>query len=151
MTAPVKLATVSELLGDRYTADMREAFPDVTPEYIPFGYNVLAQLCMPKRKIGSIYIPDSEKDAERYRVQAMLIRGLGPAAFANRETLIPWPEGAWVKPGDFARGPLWGGDRFNLKFEPGNGQPKDHVTFVFFKDSDLIASFNGDPLSVITS
>jgi hypothetical protein len=153
MTTPGKIKSVAELLGDRYTAEYKAAFPDVLPSYFPFGYLALLQLRMPKSKAGSILLPDDEKDSERYRVQAALVRSLGQACFKDRQTGANWVEGPWYGPGDFIRCPMYGGDRFNVKFAPNPDKPliQDTVTFVFIKDADAIALVTGDPLNVTTS
>lgn len=150
---PTKLPTVAELLGARYTPEYKEAFPDVTPPYAPFGYLALLQLRMPKKKIGLIHIPDTEHDVERYRIQASLVRSLGVSCFKDRQTGDDWVEGAWFKPGDFIRCPMYGGDRFDITFvpDPAKPQEKDKVTFVVIKEADAIGLVTGDPLNVTTS
>lgn len=145
------LLTVAELLGDRYTPELKASFPDVMPPYLPFGYLALLQLRTPKIKVGSILLPDTEKDAERYRVQSALVRGLGVSCFRDRQTGAPWVEGAWFQPGDFIRCPMWGGDRFDVEYAPEGGKPKDRVTFVFIKDADAVALVTGDVNTIATS
>lgn len=142
--------SVADLLGPRYTKEYQEAFPDLDPPYRPFGYLVLLQLRMPKKKVGSLILPDSEPDVERYRVQSMLVRGFGPACFKDRQTGADWVEGPWCKLGDFVRGPMYGGDRFDIEFTDAAGQ-KNKTTFCFAKEADLIALVSGDPLNVTTS
>lgn len=151
--APVKVASVASLLGDRYDDRMRLAFPDVEPPYgVPFGYLALLQLRMPRSvSRGGIIIPDSEKDVEKMRCQAALVRAVGRMAFHNRSTGKPWVEGPWFQAGDFIRCPMYGGDRFSVEFEPPGGGPKDTVLFVFIRDEDAIAPVTADPLSVTTS
>lgn len=143
------IPSVADLLGKNYTAEYQEAFPDVAPPYFPFGYLLLVQLRMPKTKSASglIIIPDTEHDVERYRVQSSLVRALGPACYTDRQTGDSWVEGAWVKPGDWVRCPMYGGDRFDVT--PKGSKLK--TTFVFVKDSDIIARVTGDPLNVATS
>jgi len=101
-----KLRGVRELLGDKYTKTFEEGFPDVDPGVIPFGYLVLLQIRTPLKKIGSLIIPDTAQDAEKWRVQTGLVRGLGPTVFKRRDTLEPWPENAWCKEGQFVRCPI---------------------------------------------
>lgn len=149
-STPPPDTSVEGLLGTRYTPDYREAFPDVKSPYLPLGYLCLLQLRMPKKKVGSIFVPDSEVDAERYRVQSTLVRSLGVSCFKDRQTGDPWVEGAWFAPGDFVRSPLFGGDRFTVDFKASDGKT-DKVTFVFVKDSDVVALVTGDPLHVTTS
>lgn len=142
-----RVQSVADLLGDKYTDDLRLYFPDVEVPYgVPFGYSVLLQLRQPFRRVGNILIPDEAKDAERYRVQASLVRAIGNAAFCDRQTGKPWIEGAWYKPGDFIRAPLYGGDRFDVKLGTGD----DRVTFVFIRDIDAISPVTGDPLQIVT-
>lgn len=146
-----KMPTVEDLLGPLYSSDFREAFPDVTPPYRCFGYNVLVQLRMPRMKTvsGRIILPDGVEDNERYRTQAALVRALGPAAYRNRDTGVEWVEKAWVTPGDFVRAPMFGGDRFNIDIKTDAGTST--VTFAFVKDSDLIALVTGNPLNIQNS
>ena len=143
-------APVKALLGPKYTADMQFYFPDVDPGYRIFGYNVLVQLRMPKQKSkGGIIFTANDKDSERVRTQAALVRAMGPSSFHRRDTLEPWPEGAWCTPGMFVRVPMYGGDRFDLDVEIDG--TKDEVRFALFKDTDLIAEALGDVLSIKTS
>lgn len=146
-----KLQTVEQLLGKDYTPELREAFPDVLPPYQPFGYLALLQLRLPRKKIGSIIVPDSETDVERYRTQASLVRALGPMTFCDRQTGARWVEGPWYQPGSFIRCPMFGGDRFNVEFTPPGSKIKEQVTFVFIKEADAIALVTGDPLNIATS
>jgi hypothetical protein len=140
--------TVAEVLGDRYTAEMKQAFPDVPLPYgVPFGYLALLQLRMPRDKVGSFFMPDDVKDIEQYRTQSALVRACAPMAFHDRQNGKPWSEGAWYKPGDFIRCPMYGGDRFDI--ELGVGGQK--VTFMFIKDADAVAPVVGDPLTIKTS
>jgi hypothetical protein len=79
--------------------------------------------------------------------QTALVRAMGPAAFKRRDTLEPWPEGAWCTPGTFIRAPMFGGDRFAVPY----GKGDDEALFITIKDSDIIGVIEGDPLSVKTS
>lgn len=143
-----KMKSVAELLGDRYTPEMRAAFPDVEcPFGKPFGFLVCVQLRQPKKKIGSILMADESKDAERYRVQAALVRSVGNAAFHDRQTGVEWKEGAWFKEGDFIRCPIYGGDRVSVDFGTGD----DQVVFVYIREVDAIAPVTGDVLQIKTS
>jgi hypothetical protein len=66
-------------------------------------------------------------------------------AFHDRDTLKPWPEGAWVKPGMYVRCPKYGGDRWEVPV-PGNA---DAALFVVFRDIDLVGEIEGDPLDMV--
>lgn len=145
-----RVPSVAEVLGDQYTDEMKEAFPDVEPPYgQPFGYLVICQLRQPKKKLGSglLYAADETKDAERYRVQASLVRAVGDAAFHDRQTGEPWKEGAWFQPGDFIRTPLYGGDRVDVDL----GRGDERVTFVFIREADAVAPVVTNPLTIKTS
>jgi putative ABC transport system permease protein len=83
----------------------------------------------------------------RRRTQFALVRAMGPAAFKRRDTLEPWPEGAWCTPGTFIRAPMFGGDRFAVPY----GKGDDEALFITIKDSDIIGVIEGDPLAVKTS
>jgi len=143
------IASVAEVLGDRYTPAMQAAFPDVLPPYgAPFGYLCLLQLRLPLTvSRGGIIIPELEQDNERYRTQAALVRAIGSQAFHDRATGEPWVEGSWYGPGDFIRSPQYGGDRFDIDLGTGDKR----VTFVLIKDADGIAPVTGDPLTIKTS
>ena len=144
-----RLRAVAELFGDAYTPAMKEAFPDVDPGVQPYGYLIVLQIRTPLKKIGSIIMADESRDAEKFRVQTGLVRCLGPAAFKRRDTLEPWREGDWCRPGDFVRCPMWGGDRWEVQV-PG-GKPDDKALFLICKDTDLIGRVTMDPAKMITS
>lgn len=144
------IASVSALLGDRYTPDIERAFPDVQPNIFPCGNRILVQLRTPMKKSrGGLLIPDESQDMDKARAQTALVRALGPVAFKNRVTLLDWPEGAWCAPGAFIRTPMYGGDRFEVPI-PGR-EAADSALFVTFLDLDCLGLVLGDPLSVKTS
>lgn len=127
-------------------AGLDEAFPLVDPELIPFGSRVLVQIRTPKtRSSGGIILADETRDTEIWNTQVAKVVAVGPVAFCNRETLKPWPEGAWCEPGEFIRVPKYGGDRFEVPI-PGK---KERAMFVEFNDLDLIGRYTGDPLKVV--
>lgn len=143
---------VKDILGERYDAEMATAFPDVDPGILPFGYLVLLQIRTPKATAGTkglILKIDDTKDAEKWRVQTGLVRAMGPSAFKRRDTLQPWPEGSWCRPGDFVRCPIWGGDRWEVAIP--NGKADDKAIFMIVKDTDLIGKVTTDPMNIITS
>lgn len=149
MTSAPAVVSVADLLGAKYTQEFQEAFPDVAPPFVPFGYLALLQLRQPRKKSGSIILPDSELATERFRTQATLVRALGPACFKDRKTFEVWPEGEWFKAGDFVRCPMYGGDRFEVNINGANSA--DKVTFVFIKEADALGLVIGNPLSIVTS
>jgi co-chaperonin GroES (HSP10) len=125
---------------------MEEAFPaNVDSGHKPMGEKVLVQLRCPKTKSkGGIELVSDTKDAIHWNNQSGKIVEMGPVAFRNRQTLEPWPEGAWAEVGDYVRVPKYGGDRFEVPY--GDGV----VLFVILKDMDLVAKVTCDPRSVIS-
>lgn len=141
------IPTVAQILGDRYTPQLRVSFPDIEPPFVPTGFLLLCQLRTPgKLSKGGLIIPDDSKDAEKYRVQTALVRAMGPAAFKNRATMEPWPEGDWCVPGEFVRTPMYGGDRIAVPFGSGD----DEALFIAIKDGDITGVITGDPLAIKT-
>lgn len=141
--------TIEDVMGLLYTDDLRKAFPDTDPGIYPFGYMVVVQLRAPRMKSeGGIIMPDQVKDSDRYRTQTGLVRSIGPYAFKRRDTGEDWPGGDWCALGDFVRCPMYGGDRWFVKW---GDKPDDLALFLIVKDTDLIGLVTGDPLQVITS
>src|ERR1700752_4086897 len=81
-------------------ASFETAFTEADPDLIPFGSDVLVQIRTPRtRTKGGIYLPEESRETDLWNMQVAKVIALGPVAFCNRETLEPWPEGAWCKPG----------------------------------------------------
>lgn len=92
---------------------LEDAFPVADPMLEPFGTDVLVQLRTPKtRTKGGLYVPEETRETEMWNMQVAKVIAIGPVAFRNRETMEPWPEGAWARPGEYVRIPKMGGDRF---------------------------------------
>ena len=70
---------------------------------------------------------------------------MGALAFCKRDSMEPWPEGAWCKIGDFIRVPKWGGDRWEVKV-PGEDYNEDPALFMIINDHEVIAKITGNPL-----
>lgn len=83
------------------------------------------------------------KETVKWNTQTAKIVALGPLAYRNRETAQDWPEGQWVKVGDFVRAPRWGGDRHEVIVDDG-----DPVVFAVFNDHEIISKITGNPLDV---
>ena len=116
-------------------SSLEDAFPTVDPHHLPFGEDVLLQIRSPRRVTkGNIILPEETRETEIWNTQVARVVALGPVAFHNRETLKPWPEGAWCKVGDYVRVPKYGGDRWWVDV-PGHEDGK--ALFVLFKDTDL--------------
>lgn len=119
-----------------------EAFPDVDPNLEPLGSLVLLQIRLAKKTTGNkittptgkvveLEIDESTRSAIQQNTQVAKVLGWGPLAFCNRNTGQPWPEGAWVKAGDFVRVPRYGGDRWEVR------HGDDVVMFLLMKDLEL--------------
>jgi hypothetical protein len=144
-----KTMMIEAVMGVAYTDRLRKAFPEADPGILPFGYHLVIQLRTPKLKSdGGILFADETKDTDRYRMQTGLVRSIGPNAFRRRDTGEQWPGGDWCREGDFVRCPMYGGDRWFVKF---GDKPDDIALFLVLKDTDLIGLVTGDPLQVITS
>lgn len=112
-----------------------QAFPKADPSLEPFGSDVLVQIRTPRtRTKGGLYLPEESRETDLWNMQVAKVIALGPVAFHNRETLEPWPEGAWCKPGEYVRVPKYGGDRWWVDVpESIDGK----ALFVLFRDTDL--------------
>lgn len=135
-------------MGNDYLAEqsIEEAFPSVDHQLQPFGSRVLVQIKQPVKKSKSgLFLSQGEQSAERENTQVARVVALGPLAYRNRNTMELWPEGEWVKVGDFVRVPRYGGDRFYLD------NPQDKETpalFVIFDDLNIMGAISGDPLKM---
>lgn len=112
---------------------LEEAFPDVDPNYEPFGSLVLLQVRVAKRTIGEsrIELPEEVRATIQANTQVAKVISHGPLAFRNRNTGELWPEKAWAKPGEYVRIPMYGGDRWEIKQDDGV------VVFRVLKDLEL--------------
>lgn len=126
--------------------DMADAFPDIDPEFEPFGSKILVQLrrVMSVSK-GGIHLVTESKETESWNLQVGKIIKIGPLAFMNRKTGEAWPEGQWAKVGDFVRFPRWNGDRLTVPLQDGRGDP---VTVLILDDHNLFGAYTGNPLKV---
>lgn len=128
------------------TGELAEAFPDVDPQFKPFGGRVLIQLRVAKAKSrGGIILPDEARQTEQQLTCIGRIVDYGPLAYHNRTTGEPWPEGQWAERGSFVRLMQHGGGRFTL---PIPGRPGETVTFAILNDYELVGAYEGDPLDV---
>lgn len=127
---------------------LEEAFPVVEPLMAPYGARVLVQLRAVKEKVtnSGIVLVEETKETEKWNTMIGKVIAIGPLAFRKRESMEPWPEGAWAQVGDFVRVPKWGGDRWEVDFEKGSNKGK--ALFTFFNDHELIGKVTGDPLAI---
>ena len=127
-----------------YEDAMAEAFPAASAGVQPFGSRVLVQIRTPKTKTASgIIIDNGSRDTEKWNTQVARVVAHGPVAYRNRNTLDPWPEGSWARPGDYVRVPKYGGDRWEVPLSNG-----ESALFVIFNDLDIIGKVEGDPLAI---
>lgn len=125
---------------------LEAAFPNVHAGLRPFGDRVLVQIRTPMTLTAAgIHLPEEARETERWNTQVAKVISVGPVAFHNRDTLQPWPEGAWVKPGMFVRCPKYGGDRWEVPI-PGRNES---ALFCLFRDVDLGGEIEGDPLAMV--
>lgn len=130
-----------------YTS-LDEAFPKAEPNFEPVGSKVLVQIRTPKRKsAGGILLTNETQETDQHNTQVGKVISMGAVSFCNRETLEPWPEGAWVKVGEYARVPKYGGDRWNVALTPGDPNT-EYAQFCVFRDLDIVGRIP-DPLAMI--
>lgn len=127
---------------------LEEAFPPADPNFQVVGSKILVQIRTPKKKsAGGIILTQETTETDKWNTQVAKVVGLGPVAFCNRDTLKPWPEGAWVKIGEYARVPKYGGDKWEIPLNPGDPNT-EYALFAVFKDTEISGTVP-DPLSVI--
>lgn len=131
--------------GISHGRTVEEMFPEVDPEFQPFGSRVLLQV----RRVfstskGGIVLVNDTKETEAWNMQVAKVIKVGPLAFKRRDTAEDWPEGMWANVGDFVRVPRWGGDRWSIDM-PDGGDP---VNLVLLNDSDLLGRHEGDPACI---
>lgn len=120
-------------------------FPEIVPKVLPTGARILCQLMsMPTTTASGIVLAPETKETDRWNCQVARILAIGPLAFCNRETAMPWKEGMWAEPGDFVIVPRWGGNRRTVKV---NDEP---IYFVTVNDHEIIERVYGNPLQLET-
>lgn len=145
MTDPVITVNPYSTGLDATGHSMEELFPQVDPEFRPFGARVLLQLrrVFEKSK-GGIVLVQETKDNEAWNIQVAKLIAVGPLAFKRRDNAEPWPEGVWANVGDFVMVNRYAGDRRSVPAADG-GEP---VVLVLCNDGDLHGQYTGDPLKV---
>lgn len=124
-----------------------EAFPDIDPGVQPLGSRILVQIRTPRTKTkGGIILTDDSKETEMWNEMTAKVIAIGPLAYRNRSTLEHWPEGEWIKPGEFVRVPKYGGDRIQRGLPGENG----FALFVVFNDHEVIGKVTCNPLEMKT-
>lgn len=125
------------------------AFPEVDPGETPLGQLVLLQVKQAMLMTeGGIALTDSDVATEFDNTQVAKVIALGALAYHTRDTMQPWPEGSWVKVGDYVRISQHNGKRWTKPLPGKRGLTLDErVTFVLIDDLH-IASIIHDPLTV---
>lgn len=154
----MELATVRDPAQARASQTLEEAFPEVNPLCAALGNQVLVQMRRAKqRTAGGVILVNESKDMDESMIRVARVLELGPIAYKNRDSFAPWPEGAWVKVGDYVRVPSYAGVdswRIFLKNEKCiiRGEEREfpaYVKFALFNDYDIKARIKGDPLAVV--
>lgn len=133
----------------RLSQDLAAAFPAVDPGETPLGQLVLLQVKQPaNRTAGGLILTKNDIETEFDNTQVAKVVALGKLAYHTRDTMQPWPEGAWVAVGDYVRISQHNGKRWTVPLPGTHGNTlEDRVTFVLIDDLH-IASLIRDPLSV---
>ena len=128
-------------------AEMAWAFPSVDPGAKPLGGRVMVQIRRSKKRTtkAGIVLVEETKETEKWNTQIGKVVDMGALAFRKRDSMQPWPEGAWCQVGDFIRVPKWGGDRWEVKV-PGEDHSEDPALFMIINDHEVIGKITGNPL-----
>lgn len=123
---------------------LENAFPVGDPGIKPLGSRVLVQVRSPEaRSKGGIILSVNDQDTQMWNTQVAKVLAVGSLAFKNRNTMEPWPEGAWCKEGDFVRAPKYGGDRWTTELPDGQ-----KCYYMLINDMDVLGVVTTDPLSI---
>lgn len=123
-----------------------EAFPSIDFGIRPAGSRILVQIRRPKTKSkGGILYSEYSKQAEQDNTQVAKVIAVGPLAYHNRDTMKPWPEGAWCKVGDYVFVSKYGGARWRREVPNAKGE---YSEFAIFNDLDILGDVLIDPLEV---
>lgn len=126
--------------------NIEQAFPTVDPGRVPCGSRILVQIRSPMKKTrGGLILTEESRETEYWNTQIAKVLKVGELAYKNRDTLEPWPEGAWCREGDYVATPKYGGDRWEVPVP----ESSEKALFVVFRDEDVIARITGDPLSQV--
>lgn len=126
--------------------DFETAFPVIVPGVVPLGTRVLVQLrTVRSRTNAGIILAEDTKAFNKSIAQVAKVVALGPLAYRNRDTMDRWPEGEWVKIGDYVRVPKYGGDRFEREIP----RTDDTAIFCIFSDHEIIAKVDTEAFSAI--
>jgi co-chaperonin GroES (HSP10) len=113
-----------------------ECFPTIDPGIEVAGDRVLVQLRREKMKSkGGIIFVDETKQTLKFNETVAKVTQIGPLAYRSPDTLEPWVEGPWCNVGDLVRTIKYGGDRFVVDAEDGDGP----VVFITLQAREIIS------------
>jgi co-chaperonin GroES (HSP10) len=119
-----------------------QAFPDGDPGVKPVGSRLIVQIRNSALKTeAGIELVNNTTETEFDNTQTARVVAVGPLAFCNRETMAPWPEGAWCKVGDYVRVPKYGRECWR---RPGPGGIS--ITYSMIDDLQIVGVVTADPL-----
>lgn len=109
-------AVLTPGLASRDKMTMEDAFPKVEHLIAPLGNQVVVQLrCAKRRTAGGILLTHSDTDFDASQIRVAKVIELGPLSYKDRDTREDWPEGPWIKVGQFVRVPAYQGiDRWKI-------------------------------------
>jgi len=140
-----------------------EYFPShVNPGIQPTGDFILIQYQLPPNKVGSLYIPETGMDIFKAEIVVARVLALGPLAFRNKSPSLDengqilrnpdgsavfeeWPEGAYVRPGQFVRSVKMAPDRWGVEDPNSSGRL---IGFGLCRERDIAGVIIGNPLDI---
>ncbi len=131
--------------GIVWTPELKEAFPDIDPQFKPFGERVLVQMRSPiTRTKGGIIVTEESQSIQKYNTQVGLVLDMGECAYtaATNQGIKRFDKLQFAL-GDFVRTPLHGGDKWSCENESGQV-----AIFQFFKWYEIAGHVTGDPLAI---
>lgn len=124
--------------------EIKDAFPDIDPGYVPNGNRVIVQLrVLPEKTKGGIILTQASADQALYEEQIGRVVAIGSSAFHSQTTMTPWPEGEWYGVGDYVRVPKFGGDKTWTKISDDK-----KGLFILFFERDILGRITGNPLAI---
>jgi len=113
-----------------------ECFPTIDSGVEVAGDRVLVQLRRQKVKSkGGIILVEETQQTLKFNETVAKVVQVGSLAYKSPDTLEPWIEGAWCKEGDLVRTIKYGGDRFVVDPNDGNGP----VVFITLQAREIIS------------
>lgn len=102
----------------------------------PCGWQIAIKLHLKPHKVGSIVIPDTIRDNEKYRACVGKVVGVGPDAFKGER----FASGPWCKIGDYVTFPRHEGTQLEFKGHPVHVINDDRVLFLVEDPNDVVRS-----------